>query len=116
MEGRLGGSTPPSHAASGSRRDDSKGLALGERPDRPVDRATYAASRASESEPLARAARRAVREMLTRQEAKGLIKPAGRVALDVVLTEGVDQHFARRQAPAQRRGDQRMTHAPATSR
>ena len=43
---------------------------------------SHAASRAPEPEPLARAARRAVREILTRHEAKGLIEPTCRVALD----------------------------------
>jgi hypothetical protein len=62
---------------------------------------SHAASRAPEPEPLARAARWAGREILTGHEAKGLIEPACRVALDVVRAEGVDQHVARRRAPAQ---------------
>jgi hypothetical protein len=55
-------------------------------------------------------------EILTGHEAKGLIEPAGRVALDVILAEGVDQHVARRRAPAQGRGDQRTSDASATTR
>ena len=77
---------------------------------------THAASRAPEPEPLARATRKALREIITGHEANGLIEPACRVALDVILAEGVDQHVARRQAPAQSRGDQRMPDALATSR
>jgi len=87
-----------------------------ERPDRLPGRAAHATLRAPEPEPLTRATRRAVRKILTRHEAKGLMEPAGRVAVDVVLAEGVDQYVARRRAPAQRRGDQRMPDALATSR
>jgi hypothetical protein len=62
---------------------------------------THAASRAPEPEPLARAARRAGREILTGHEAKRFIEPACRVALDIILAEGVDQHVTRWRAPAQ---------------
>jgi hypothetical protein len=73
-------------------------------------------SRARESQPLASAALRTVRQILRGHKSEGLIQPPRWAALDAVLTERVNQHLTRRRAPAQRFSDQGMPDAPAASR